>query len=430
MWCHVVQSGFHQFDLAVPSSQVPIAGYATVLGVFVGNTAYEANCFVGAMAALYVLYTNVVWFRVLMAMITGVATLAALLWGDVDQIGAALGVIVLAMMVIFAVTAGYVNVPAREFGLGLIPNFPSGSSITVLSLVATTCLPFNVFLAASLCGDASGGEMRRGIGFASTITAIISVLLVLIGSDITIPLDADFAVEDLGNQIGDNLGFEAKVLFCIGLYAAAYSSAITCPLGAALTAEQILYDDRTSLSSGTTASRVTEYSVLDAKPAAAGVLTAPLSWSWLQKWQRGGLFFRGSLFISVGVSIVISSANMDTVSVILFAQVVNGLLLPFVATSLFLCLNDPAIMPRPVLVRDNVLMLVCVGITIFLASYLVLDQISLLVAGRLETEDINEDGEGAWSTELNIYVALAVGFIGAVILALRRYGWRRQTVDG
>jgi Mn2+/Fe2+ NRAMP family transporter len=47
-------------------------------------------------------------------------------------------------------------------------------------------------------------------------------------------------IEDLGNKIGENVGEVGKVFFCAGLYAAAYSSAITCPLGAALTAQQIL----------------------------------------------------------------------------------------------------------------------------------------------------------------------------------------------
>ena len=72
-----------------------------------------------------------------MSVVTGAATLAALLFGDVDQIGAALGVIVLGMCVVFAVTASYVPVSPSAFGMGLIPNFPRGSSVTVLSLMAT-----------------------------------------------------------------------------------------------------------------------------------------------------------------------------------------------------------------------------------------------------------------------------------------------------
>ena len=60
------------------------------------------------MAALYVLYENVVWFRVTLSFITGIATMAALLIGNIDLIGQILGVIVIAMTGIFAVTAGCV----------------------------------------------------------------------------------------------------------------------------------------------------------------------------------------------------------------------------------------------------------------------------------------------------------------------------------
>ena len=55
----------------------------------------------------------------------------------------------------------------------------------------------------------------------------------------TTTMTQDFEIEDLGTLIGDTLGHGAKVLFCVGLYAAAYSSAITCPLGSALTAQQV-----------------------------------------------------------------------------------------------------------------------------------------------------------------------------------------------
>ena len=72
-----------------------------------------------------------------MSVLTGIATLAALLFGDVDQIGAALGIIVLGMCVVFAATASFVPMSAEDFGMGLLPNFPRGSAVTVLSLMAT-----------------------------------------------------------------------------------------------------------------------------------------------------------------------------------------------------------------------------------------------------------------------------------------------------
>jgi manganese transport protein len=166
-------------------------GYVVVVLVFFGNAAYEANCFAGAMGALYILYEEVWWFRILGSLGTGVLTLIALFLGDVDTLGKALGTCVVAMAVLFGICAATVPIDPRELGTGLVvPRIPAGSSITVLSLVSTTAVPFNVFLAASMCSKtASLGSMQRGIGFAAFMTAMISILIVVVGSAITVPPD-------------------------------------------------------------------------------------------------------------------------------------------------------------------------------------------------------------------------------------------------
>ena len=149
------------------------------------------------------LYEDVVWFRVILSIVLGAATLLALLYGNIDQIGQALGIIIMSMTIVFAVSAGIVEVDGDAFAKGLLPNIPTGGSVTVLSMMATTCIPFNMFLAASMVGDGSEAQMTRGIAFASVMTAIISILIVIIGSDITIADGEEFDVEDLGWAIYD-----------------------------------------------------------------------------------------------------------------------------------------------------------------------------------------------------------------------------------
>ena len=169
------------------------------------------------------------WFRLVGSFGTGILTLIALFLGDVDTLGKSLGVCVVAMAVLFGICAATVAVSPAEFGRGLVvPIIPAGSSITVLSLVSTTAVPFNVFLvrnrsffamrvhtkmpnicqdrlwtnigkvekrrrllqAASMCTKtASLGSMQRGIGFAAVMTATISILIVIVGSAITVPPD-------------------------------------------------------------------------------------------------------------------------------------------------------------------------------------------------------------------------------------------------
>ena len=87
--------------------------------------------------------------------------------------------------------------------------------------------------------------MKRGVAFATFLSMIISILVVVIGSAINLAPGQKFGVQDLGDVIGIALGSSAQLLFCIGLYAAAFSSAVTIPLGAALTAKQIFLDGET-----------------------------------------------------------------------------------------------------------------------------------------------------------------------------------------
>jgi len=254
-------------------------------------------------------------------------------------------------------------------------------------------------------------------------------LIIVIGSDIDIPEGNTFSVEDLGDAIGENLGYEAKVLFCVGLYAAAYSSAITCPLGASLTAEQILADCRERKTyNDNDNGQVDDASDMERlKSSSVPYVVVPRSW--LQKWRSGGFFFRGSYIVSIGVSVAISAGNVDTVSVILLAQVINGLLLPFIATALFLCLNDPTIMDRPLL-RDNLLMLLCVFVTIFLAAHLIFDEISILAGSGLKSEGADENGEGAWEDVINLYLATGISVVGSSCVWVWRDGSRLSNIHG
>ena len=66
----------------------------------------------------------------------------------------------------------------------------------------------------------------------------------------------------------------------------------------------------------------------------------------------------------------------DRTLVILVAQVFNGCLLPFLSSLLLICINDPQFMgERPQPVWANVLMVVSVMITMFLASNVIIQKI-------------------------------------------------------
>jgi Mn2+/Fe2+ NRAMP family transporter len=344
---------------------VPLVAYLALLGVLVGNLLYVANCLVGAMAALYVIYRNTAWYRILLSTFTGAFTMLVLVKGDVDRIGQALGTVVLLMAIIFGITAETVEVHSTKVGLGMVPSIPSGSSDTVLSLMSTTAIPFSVFLASSMTeGSTNLPQMKRGIAFSSALTALISILIVVVGSGIEADEGDDFSVEALGGYIGTSVGETAKFFFCIGLYAAAFSSAVTDALGASLTAQQILgpskkrgtFDEGCWSGSlepvdggggagdggdggdgGNTGRPLSAPLLLHVndpndptvRSAAAsnqaadaeGALGSNGSAGPRNLWESKGWRFQGTMGIILLISVLIAAANADVVAVIMLAQV-------------------------------------------------------------------------------------------------------------
>jgi manganese transport protein len=135
---------------------------ASAIGIIIGNTAYQANCFVGGMAALYVLFDDSVAFRIIVSILFGVSTYGLLVWGDVDSISTGLGVVVLLMTVVFGISAGTIGADAADIFGGFVPGIPGGAEVLVLSLIGTTAIPFNVFLASSLSKGFTMPEMQVG----------------------------------------------------------------------------------------------------------------------------------------------------------------------------------------------------------------------------------------------------------------------------
>eukprot|EP00040_Diaphanoeca_grandis_P032194 m.194656 g.194656 ORF g.194656 m.194656 type:complete len:711 (+) comp32539_c0_seq1:146-2278(+) len=472
------------------SNKVPKMGYAITLAIFVGNTALEANCFAGAEAALFVLYDDLTWFRVLTSFLTGIFTLVALIWGNVDRIGQMLGLVVVAMTIIFIVTAtkvppiyDAVNITddanhtstrnfSSDFWLGFIPNLPDGQAGNALSLMATTAIPFNTFLAAAMTEMAdSPAQMKRGVSFATGLAMVISILVVIIGSAIQLDEGQSFGVKDLGDIIGDALGGTIQTLFCIGLYAAAYSSAVTIPLGAALTAKQIFFDGRVepqqkprelrsvvgepneelsqqsrnsersselrhpkqsssslksvSLSEDGTVRKNSLASLYEDEDEDDPEATATLSPTddmantttkpplRSARWDTNGLYFRGTMILAVGFSVITASAGLDPVKVIFTAQIIGGLLLPWVTICLFLCLNDTSILPTGTSALDNVGVLSCVFITIFLAGEMIVGTLAMGIGG-----DHGADRDSAWEVTTSITVAFVIAAVLTLILGL------------
>merc|ERR1719500_1749241 len=141
-----------------------------------------------------------------------------------------------------------------ELAMGLIPNLPAKKFETsaeptdiILSLVGTTSLGFNLFLGGSMAAGKELEPTQRGIAF-STISALeVSVLILIVGAGTAEETTGGFSIQALSNLIESLIGKVGVYVFAIGFIAAALSSMLAVPLGAALTAESVFSQCREEL---------------------------------------------------------------------------------------------------------------------------------------------------------------------------------------
>ncbi|HEU4492774.1 MAG TPA: Nramp family divalent metal transporter [Rubrobacteraceae bacterium] len=280
-----------------------------VAAIGFGNAAFETGNVTGAALGLETLGgpSAQVW-----AIVVGIAAFALLASGAYRVIERALVVLVIVMSVVFILTAVIVirpddigNILAGAF----VPRIPEGALITVVALIGTTVVPYNLFLHASSVQEKwpESVPTREALAESRTDTTISIVL----GGIITVAVLATGAaaffgtgteITDAGQmaeQLEPLLGAFAKYFFATGILAAGVTSAITAPLAAAY--------------------------------AISGALG----------WERDlrGLKFRAVWLIVLVTGTVLAVLGTNPVAAIVFAQAANGVLLPVIAVFLLFVMN-------------------------------------------------------------------------------------------
>jgi Mn2+/Fe2+ NRAMP family transporter len=276
---------------------------ALVLGAIVlGCAAYQAGNILGSVAGA----------RLGMAvppqlLTLGVGVLAGLLlwFGTTAVVARMLGFVVAVMGATFLACAVLVKPAMGPLLRGLlVPSLPAGSSLLVLGLIGTTVVPYNLFLGSGIAGGQKLGDMRFGLSVAVVLGGLISMGVLVVGTAVVGP----FGFDSLADTLSMRLGTWAALFFAFGLFAAGFSSAITAPMAAAVTAKGLL--DRGE------GNRWTER-----------------SWRYRAVWL--GVLTAGVAFGLAGVR---------PIPAIIIAQALNGVLLPFVAVFLFIVVNDRSFM--------------------------------------------------------------------------------------
>ncbi|MEJ2502475.1 MAG: Nramp family divalent metal transporter [Gemmatimonadota bacterium] len=272
-----------------------------------GNAAYETGNLLGAALGARAVWGGLTASQ--WAVGAGLVAFLLLRTGRYVVVERVLVVLVGLMSVAFLATAALVRPPLAEVLAGLfLPRVPGGAGLLyVAGLVGTTVVPYNLFLHASAVRERwSGPEdlpaARFDLGVSIVVGALVSMAIVATSATMAGPggpTGIDSAA-DMAVQLEPLLGPAARGFFAAGLLAAGLTSAITAPLAAAY--------------------------------ATAGALG----------WPRDlrDLRLRVVWMIVLAAGIVFAGLGVRPVPAILFAQVANGVLLPFIALFLLLGVND------------------------------------------------------------------------------------------
>jgi len=302
-----------------------------VLGLWVGTAAFETGNLVGASAGLETVLGSEQGRPWLLGGLALAAGLVLLL--NVRVLTQLLAGMVGAMSVLFIATLFIAPVDWREAFRGLvIPSLPPGSLLSVIALIGTTIVTYNLFLHATAAkrywtGEAPERAWRRELtGMAVFIPAggVISLAIVMAGATLHPASGGPPTVAGLALLLEPVAGSAARWLFGLGLLAAGFTSAVTAPLAAASGIREI-FDWPDDLR----------------------------DWRYRAVWLSvllTGLFF--------------ALLDRSPLEIIIAAQAANGLLLPFIAAFvLYLTYRQKALtLPRWYFGAGVLVTLVCAGL--------------------------------------------------------------------
>ena len=249
-----------------------------------GCAAYQAGNLLGGLAGLELLLPTTRYWTIGLALVV-----ALLLWGgSTERVGRVMTFVVLAMVLLFFIGAGQLLL-----GSSAVAAPRQVSADVLLAVLGTTIVPYNFFLAAGL-GEASDlGSMRRGLGLSFGLGVLITACIVVVGTA-TVSFSS---FGDVATTLTGAIGTSGRWVLGLGLFAAGLSSATTAPLAAAVAGRELLGID------------------------------------------RGGPWFRLIWLLVLVSGLMVALLDLEIVGVIVLAQVVNGLLLPFIALLVMVLAN-------------------------------------------------------------------------------------------
>ena len=304
--------------------------------IVIGNASYEAGNISGGILGLETIVgeqkMNIAGFSFnLLSILIGLISFGLLYVGNYKFLEKVLVGLVLIMSMSFLVTAFLTKPIVLDIFKGIFrPSMPEGSLLTIVGLIGTTVVPYNLFLHASLVKERWNNQNDLKVVQKDTIVSIILgglVSMSIIISASSIPVGDISNASDLAKSLAPLYGEFATYFLGIGLFAAGITSAITAPLAAAYVARGCF------------------------------------------GWKKG---MRTTQFRSVWICILFfgvffSSVEIKPIEIIKFAQISNGILLPVIAGVLLWVVNKKSVLGSFVNSKtQNILGMLILLTTIFL----------------------------------------------------------------
>lgn len=308
--------------------------------IVIGNAAYEAGNISGSVLGLQAVFEGSSTF---FSVLIGVIAFVLLFIGNYKVLEKALVALVILMSLAFLITAIMTKPNLTDiFGGIFTPKFPDDSLLTIIGLIGTTVVPYNLFLHASLVKEkwhktSDLKHARKDTIVAVVLGGIVSMCIIISAAAIQSSNISNAA--DLAKGLEPLFGSFSKYFLAIGLFAAGITSAITAPL------------------------------------AAAYVACGCLGWSSNLKSKQ----FRAVWMFILVLGVLSASSGVKSIEIIKFAQVTNGILLPVIAGFLIWIMNRQSILGKHKnSLKQNILGFIILGITIFLGVKSILKVFELL----------------------------------------------------
>ncbi len=275
----------------------------TISSITIGCAAYEAGNIIGGSLGLDLITPVPQKIWVVLITFAAMLVLGAKKYHLVEKV---LVFLVFIMSLSFITTLIIIKPDIFAILQGFIPTFPKNSLFIILALIGTTVVPYNLFLHSAAVKEKwktkeQLKDVNRDLFIAVCLGGFISISIVVTSA---VAFHAEGIPLENGIQMAQQLkplfGNFTNIMFGIGFFAAGISSAITAPFAAAY--------------------------------ASSGIL------NWKEGQNSKG--FRAVWMSVLLAGMAVSLLNLKPISVIVFAQVANGIILPVASIFLLVVLNN------------------------------------------------------------------------------------------